>query len=588
MNQPGEISRRGGGWLPLIGVTALGGALARLGLPWVLGNAVDALVGTARPTGPGGYSWTTWAVLAVVVAVACDLAGSYAGAASVADTTARLRHRLLRHILDLGPGRARPFAPGDLSTRLTSAAASAAHAGPSLVLLAAAVVPPAGSLVLLAVLDPWLAVAFLAGLGLVALVLRAFTRRTTEAALRYQETQGQLAGRLTEALTGARTIAAAGTVDREEARVLRPLAELHRHGVRAWQVLARTGAQGALVGPLVLVAVLAAGGLALVDGRITAGELFAASQYAVQGAGLGGLTGLLGRLARARAGGDRVTEVLAVPPTIHGTRSLPEGPGRLQFLDVTVHAGHLSPSAPVAAPGDPSAGPAPGGSGAPASLDGGGVPALLDRVTLDLPGGAAVAVVGLSGAGKSVLAALAGRLRDPDAGSVLLDGVPLPELPHPALRAAVACAFERPVLVGDTVADAVGMGRPLTHVLAAAHATRAAEFVTRLPRGYGTALAAAPMSGGEAQRLGLARAWHADRLLVLDDATSSLDMVTEMRISRTLTEDHGHRTRLIVTHRVSTAARADLVVWLEAGRVRAVGPHAALWTDADYRAVFPT
>ncbi|WP_412543997.1 ABC transporter ATP-binding protein [Longispora sp. K20-0274] len=663
----GESARRGDrdrppvtgpgfGWLPVIGVTALGGAVARLALPWVLGRAVDALVtgvgvasgsraaGTglaeagARGTGvagaaagPGGLSWVGWAVVAVAVAVACDLAGSYAGAASVAATTAHLRGRLLRHLLAVGPDRTRPFAPGDLVNRTSAGTASAAHARPALVLLAAAVVPPAGSLVLLAVLDPWLAGAFLAGLGLVALVLRAFTRRTTEAARNYQEAQGDLAGRLAEALTGARTIAAAGTLAREESRVLRPLAEMRRHGVLAWHVLARTGAQGALVGPLVLVAVLATGGLALVAGRITAGDLFAASQYAVAGAGLGGLTGLLGRLARARAGAARLAELHTLEPVTYGTRDLPPGPGRLEFRNVTVHApsrpgrgaepppstnagaepGAEPGAGPGAGPGaiaEPGVGPGPepaqsnGSSRSPGPRSGAtadpsparGAPVgfpgrrtVLDQVTLDLPGGTAVAVVGRSGAGKSVLAALAARLRDPDSGTVLLDGVPLPELRHSALRAAVACAVERPVLVGDTVADAVGVGRPLPGVLAATRATRAHDFVSRLPRGYGTALADAPMSGGEAQRLGLARAWHADRLLVLDDATSSLDMVTEMRISRTLTEDHGRRTRLIVTHRVSTAARADVVVWLDAGRVRGVGPHDTLWSDPDYRAVFP-
>jgi ATP-binding cassette subfamily B protein len=94
------------------------------------------------------------------------------------------------------------------------------------------------------------------------------------------------------------------------------------------------------------------------------------------------------------------------------------------------------------------------------------------------------------------------------------------------------------------------------------------------------------MSGGEAQRLGLARAWHARRLLVLDDATSSLDTATEMQISRTLTDDKLRRTRLIITHRAATAARADLVVWLEKGRVRAVGPHQRLWQDPSYREAF--
>jgi ATP-binding cassette, subfamily B, bacterial len=168
----------------------------------------------------------------------------------------------------------------------------------------------------------------------------------------------------------------------------------------------------------------------------------------------------------------------------------------------------------------------------------------------------------------------------------LLDGVPLAELDHDTLRAAIGCAFERPVLVGATIGDAIGLGLAAQQVQSAARATHAHEFVSRLPKGYDTPLTDAPLSGGEFQRLGLARAWPAGRLLVLDDATSSLDMVTEMQISRTLTSDHGHRTRLIVTHRAATAARADLVVWLDNGRVRAVGSHEELWDRPDYREVF--
>jgi ATP-binding cassette subfamily B protein len=211
---------------------------------------------------------------------------------------------------------------------------------------------------------------------------------------------------------------------------------------------------------------------------------------------------------------------------------------------------------------------------------------LLDRVDLALPGGATVAVVGRSGAGKSVLAALATRLREPDEGQIILDGVPLHLLTHDDLRAAVSCAFERPVLVGATVSDAIGLGLPADRVRAAARATRAHDFVSRLPDGYDTPLADAPMSGGEAQRLGLARAWNAERLLVLDDATSSLDMVTELQIGQALSDDRDRRTRLIVTHRAATAARADLVVWLDSGRVLGVGPHEQLWSAAAYREVF--
>jgi ATP-binding cassette subfamily B protein len=542
----GVIARQSGRWLPLLALSALAGTVSALALPTVLGHAVDAIV-----AGDGDTHWLVLAASLIAVGVVVNLVDSFAGTACAASTTAWLRNRLIRHLLAVGP-KSR-FETGDLVTRVSGNAVDAAQAGPSMVTVWIAVLPPVGSLVLLALIDPLLAVAFLGGVALVMLVLRAFTKQTAAVVTSYQQVQGRIAARLAEALGGARTIAAAGTLHEEKRRVLKELPQLHEQGVQSWRVLSRTVAQGGIVGPLVTVAVLTAGGYALLNGRITPGDLFAASQYAVIGAGLGGLTGVFSRVARAKAGANRAGEVLDTEPMRYGDQDLPEGPGQLDFHDVSVHSGEQ---------------------------------VLLDCVNVTLPGGAAVAVVGRSGAGKSVLASIAARLTDPSAGQVLLDGVPLTELDHRELRNAVGCAFERPVLVGGTVADAVGMGREVDRVRSAARATHAHEFVTRLPLGYSTPLADAPMSGGEAQRLGLARAWHAQRLLVLDDATSSLDMVTEMQISQTLTGDHGHRTRLIVTHRVATAARSDLVLWLESGRVKAMGAHDVLWRDKDYRAVF--
>jgi ATP-binding cassette subfamily B protein len=545
---PGRIRKRGSGWLPVIGVADVLGILATLGLPVVLGRVIDVVV-----AGDDAVRWMVAAAGLIALGILADLIQSYAEPACIAGSTAWLRNRLVRHVFAIGPQAPRRFETGDLVSRVSSNAADAAQAGLSAVLVATAILPPVGSVVLLAYLDVWLAVAFVAGVALVALVLQAFTRHTTNANAGYQQTQGRIAARLAESLAGARTIAAAGTVEREERRVLEQLPELHQQGQLLWQVLARSVAQAGVVGPLVLVAVLAAGGLQVVNGRITPGDIFAASQYAAIGAGLGGLTGVFGRLARSRAGVRRTAEVLTVEPLGYGSRALPAGPGKLEFRKVVVRAGDA---------------------------------VLLDGIDLTVPGGSAVALVGPSGAGKSVLAGLAARLREPDEGEVLLDGVVLGELTHDALRTAVRCAFERPVLVGGTVADAIGLGLDQNRVQSAARATHAHEFVSRLPQGYETPLADAPMSGGEAQRLGLARAWHAERLLVLDDATSSLDMVTEMQISRTLTGDHGGRTRLIVTHRVSTAARADLVVWLDGGRIRGVGPHERLWDLPAYRGVF--
>ena len=545
----GSVLRHGRGWLPLIGLSALLGSAVTLALPAVLGRSVDAIASGSDLTG-----WLALACGLIALGIGCDLVDAFAGTACVAGTTAWLRHRLVRHVLAAGPEGIRRFDTGDLVSRLSGNVSDAAQAGPAAVTSASAALPALGSLVLLALIDPWLAAAFLAGVLLVIAMLWVFARRTTEISLAYQETQGRIAGVLTEALGGIRTIAAGGTVAREERRVLSLLPELHRHGLLTWRMLARSGSQAALLGPLVLVSVLAIGGLQVVRGRITAGELFAASQYAVIGAGLGSVTGLLGELARALAGIQRTAEILAVEPVAYGTLPLPPGPGRLEYDDVTVTA------------------------------DGA---ALLDHVNLDLPGGAAIAVVGPSGAGKSVLAALAARLRDPDSGLVLLDGVPLEAVQRTALRKAVGCAFERPVLIGRTVCESISPGvvNPV-RTLAAARATHAHDYASRLPQGYHTPLPEAPMSGGEAQRLGLARAWHARRLLVLDDATSSLDTATEMQISRTLTDDKLRRTRLIITHRAATAARADLVVWLEKGRVRAVGPHQRLWQDPSYREAF--
>src|SRR5690606_14763571 len=159
---------------------------------------------------------------------------------------------------------------------------------------------------------------------------------------------------------------------------------------------------------------------------------------------------------------------------------------------------------------------------------------VLEDVNLVIPGGSMVAVVGASGAGKSTFAQLAGRLLDPDHGEVLLDGVPLSQLSPQALASAVSWAFERPAYLPGTIADMIGFSSGGTGHPAARRA-QADAFISRLPHGYATRCEDAPLSGGERQRLGLARALaHPARLLILDDAVSSVDSVTELRISHAL------------------------------------------------------
>ncbi|MFE6528941.1 ATP-binding cassette domain-containing protein [Streptomyces rochei] len=552
-----RTARAGGAWTVLLLVTATLSTVAQILFPALLGKALDAVL-----DGAGGSRWVIGCLVAVAAVAAADALFELAAGVGAARGVALLRHSMLGSLFSwTGPGAARS-ATGDLVSRLVGAAGEAGAVAAVLVRAALSVVPAVGSVIALALIDPWLAGTFLLGFPAVVVVLRTFTRRMSDVSTRYQEAQGRLATALLEALAGRRTIAAAGTAEAETRRILRTLPELSRLGHGMWQAQTGVAGRSALLTPLLEIGVLSVAGFALSAGRITAGEMLAAAQYVAIGSGVGMTTMLLGRLARARAGAERVRGALSRPALEYGARTLPPGPGTLELRDVRVVAGGET---------------------------------VLDGVDLTVPGGSCVALVGASGSGKSLLAAVAGRLADPDAGTVALDGVPLRRLTREDLRSAVAHAFERPVLFGETLGEAIawGTGRaadevPAERIERAARAADADGFVRRLPEDYRTPPSGAALSGGEVQRLGLARAFvHRGRLLVLDDATSSLDTVTEHRVGAVLTGALRDRTRVVVAHRAATAARADTVAWLDGGRVRRVGPHRELWrTEPAYRRVF--
>ncbi|WP_369214467.1 ABC transporter ATP-binding protein [Streptomyces flavofungini] len=533
---------------------AVAGAGAGLLLPLAIGRALDALLtgGTADAT-----RWVCACAALIGASALLDALDGVLTGTTDARTTAWLRGRVVRHVLAVGPRSTARFAHGDLVARLIDNAAHAGIAPATAAAVLAALVTPVGAVVALALIDGWLAVVFLVGAPVLVLLLRSFVRVSSDCVARYQQVQGDIAGRLGEAIGGARTIAAARIEDREAARVLAPLPELSRQGHRMWHVQGRSQAQAVAVAPLLQIAVVAVAGRLLLTQRITVGDLLAASRYALLATGIGMLVGQLGGLVRARAAARRLGEVLALPPAVHGTACLPPGGGRLELRGVRAARGGRD---------------------------------VLDGVDLTVPAGSTLAVVGRSGAGKSLLAALAGRLADPDAGEVLLDGVPLRSLGAQELRREVGYAFERPALLGATLEDTIALGAPRpspARVREAARAARADTFITRLPEGYATPCAEAPLSGGESQRLGLARAFaRGGRLLILDDALSSLDTVTEHHIADALLRPDPHRSRLVIAHRAATAARADRVAWLDGGRVRAVGTHAELWERAEYREVF--
>jgi ATP-binding cassette subfamily B protein len=547
-----SVSRQGGVWVVVLALTALATAATELALPAIIGGAVDAVV-----DGRSASVWIVCCGLLIAVLAACAALDDLAAGAAIARSTARLRHGLMAHLLALGSRPVHGLPAGEITARLVGNTADAARVAPDVVHSVARLVPALGGIVALALIDPLLCATFVVGLPIFMLALRAFSRDASQIATRYLTLQGTIAGRLVGALAGARTIAAAGTSEREAQRVLGPLPELHRQGVATWRAQMRITAQEVVLVSLLEIMVLAVAGALLMHGRISPGQLLAASQYVMLASGVGGAVTAMTRLVRSRAAATRVADILDEPPPSYGLASAPPGHGRIEFRGVTARAGGRT---------------------------------MLAGVDLVVPARALIAVVGRSGSGKSLLAALAGRLADPDEGEVLLDGVELSKISRRELRREIGYGFERPVLIGETLADAIACGTEVPTrdaVVAAAGAARADDFIRRMPAGYDTRLADAPMSGGEVQRVGLARTFaHARRVVVLDDVAASLDTITEHHISAVLTGALADRTRIVVAHRASTAARTEAVIWIDEGRIRAYAAHEQLWHDPAYRALF--
>jgi ATP-binding cassette subfamily B protein len=554
-----DVARRHSVWTAVTAASTLAASVFVVLLPDALARAVNAATAaaTANPSGSAGAAVLRFGVLLAALTVA-DLVSEFGQPYCAAAATASLRRRLINRLLDAGPAATRRFAPGDLVGRLVGAAPDAANAPVAIVIAVADLVMSAGGIVALGLVDWRLVSAFALTVPAGALILRSFVRQTGDLAAAYQRTQSEIAARLLDALGGIRTIRASGTADTEAARVLAPVPELSKAGMALWRAQRVAGWRSMLLFAMTQTAVLAVAGFGLASGRLAVGQVLAAASYAALGLGFFSSTQAALALAQARGAAMRLAEAEDLPTMAYGSDDLPpSGSGMLEFHRVTIA----------------------GADGRPA----------IHGLDLTVPGGVELAVVGAAGSGKSVLAALAGRLVDPDAGMVSLDGVPLPQLSRGALRDAVGYAFERPSPLGETVRETVGLGADPQRVERAAKAAAADGFIRKLPDGYETPLDRAPFSGGETQRLGLARALAraGDRLrvIVLDDATAALDTVTEARVGAAMEAATAGRTRIVIAHRPAAAARADLVAWLENGALRALAPHHQLWAEPEYRAL---
>ncbi len=371
---------------------------------------------------------------------------------------------------------------------------------------------------------------------------------------RIQDSVGEMSHAAEQAVAGQAVVKVFGGRDREQSRfgeiAARNLA-LHQK-VEATKALSSSLVQ--LLAALALAVIVYVAGREAVKDNLSAGMFMALiSAMMAMLPSLKRITNVQSMVQKGVAAAGGLFAVLdAADEPDDGTRTLDRARGALELRDVTVrYSVDKSPA--------------------------------LEQVSLKLEPGTVTAIVGRSGSGKSTLVRLLPRLYEPTSGDVLLDGIPLRELKLADLRRQIAMVGQNVLLFDDTVANNIAYGALAgaseERIAAAARAANALEFIERLPQGMHTRIgdAGALLSGGQRQRLAIARAILKDApILVLDEATSSLDTESERLIQDALERVMRDRTTLVIAHRLSTVEHADLVVVLDRGRIVEQGTHEAL------------
>jgi ABC-type multidrug transport system fused ATPase/permease subunit len=415
------------------------------------------------------------------------------------------------------------------------------------------------------VIDPPLALVALAPVPFVVIVATRFGLRSRPALQEVQQRIAELTAEAEENISGVRVVKAFAREARQAGRFERQTGRLFDQSMYATRLRAFYSPFIGFLPQLGLAGLLFVGGRRVIDGGLTLGEFTAFYTYLLMLLGPMRWLGMsLGMAQRATASGARVFEILDREPGIvasPGAGPLPEGSGQVLFDHVSL------------------------------TYEGAREPALRG-VTLEVPAGTTVALVGATGSGKTTLAQLVPRLYDPTEGRVLVDGADVRDVDLGSLRRSIAVVNDDPFLFSASVHENIAYAREdatREEVVEAAKRAQAHEFVERLPDGYDTGVGerGLTLSGGQRQRIAIARALLADpRILVLDDATSSVDASTEQSIKVALREAMAGRTTFIIAHRLSTIALAEEIVVLEDGKLAARGSHDELLEVSDlYREI---
>jgi ATP-binding cassette subfamily B protein len=403
--------------------------------------------------------------------------------------------------------------------------------------------------------QPGLAALSLAPMPFVAVIAFRYGKRSRPALQEVQQRIAELTADVEESVSGVRVVKAFAQEERQLDRFGASVTRVFDQSIYATRLQARYTPMLGFLPNLGLALILFLGGRQVIDGTLTLGQFTAFYAYLlILISPMRTLGYLLGAAQRATASGARIFQVLDREPAMSvpdDAPALPSGPGRVSLKGVGL------------------------------TFEGAFSPALHD-IDLELEAGRTVALVGAMGSGKTALVSLLPRLYDVSAGSVEIDGADVRSVDLVSLRREIAVVTDDPFLFSATVHDNIAYARPEAtreEVRAAARAAQAEEFIEALPNGYETLVGerGLTLSGGQRQRLAIARAIVADpRILILDDATSSVDASTEQQIKLALREVMAGRTTFVIAHRLSTIALADEIVVLEDGTVAAHGDHEEL------------
>jgi ATP-binding cassette subfamily B protein len=463
-----------------------------------------------------------------------------------------LRNRMYGHLQSLELAFFDGQQTGQLMSRATVDLQSVRFfLGYGLIFLLQSVITIAIAAVVMFAVDPGLALVALAPTPVVIWIAFRYGQRNRPATQEVQQRIAELTAEAEENIGGVRVVKAFAQEQRQLRRFSRAVARVFEQSMISTRLRAFYSPFIGFLPQLGLAALLLVGGRQAINGTITIGEFIAFYGYVLMLTGpMRGLGMALGMAQRAVASGARVFELLDRAPRLTAApdaRPLPDGGGRVELRGVTFGYDDEEP--------------------------------VLREIDLEVEAGRTVALVGPTGSGKTTLVMLIPRLYDVSEGAVLVDGVDVRELDPASLRREVAVVSDDAFLFSAPLWENIAYARPEAseeEIRRAAERAGLAELLEELPEGLDTLVGERghTLSGGQRQRVAIARALLAEpRILILDDATSSVDATTENRIKSALAEVMEGRTTFVIAHRLSTIALADEIVVLEDGEIAARGTH---------------